>query len=167
MPLASTLAHLYHCRSAAWYKACWDLDHIGILALWLARALCEGYVLLFCESTLYLPWAILCLLVFPVVAYLVHTRQSTALFLPLYAFIHLPILAAAALNPSILGLGVEVVDTTAGLVGPDLATELARGVRLTLLGSLCGVVGHVIRAARVPERFYPGRFDIWGHSHQW
>jgi len=28
------------------------------------------------------------------------------------------------------------------------------------------IIGAVIYAARVPERLKPGRFDIWGSSHQ-
>ncbi|KAI8820515.1 hemolysin-III related-domain-containing protein [Fimicolochytrium jonesii] len=30
----------------------------------------------------------------------------------------------------------------------------------------CYLIGAFIYASRVPERWYPGSFDIWGHSHQ-
>ncbi|XP_044762759.1 adiponectin receptor protein isoform X3 [Coccinella septempunctata] len=35
-----------------------------------------------------------------------------------------------------------------------------------LLMGLCYIVGTMLYALRVPERFYPGKFDIWLHSHQ-
>ena len=64
MPLLSTLAHLLHCKSETWYRAWWDADHVGILALWLARALCESYGLLYCHRQLWLFWSILSTAVF-------------------------------------------------------------------------------------------------------
>lgn len=36
---------------------------------------------------------------------------------------------------------------------------------LFLMGSLY-IVGAVLYALRIPERFFPGKFDIWLHSHQ-
>lgn len=29
------------------------------------------------------------------------------------------------------------------------------------------VVSAAFNISKIPERFYPGKFDIWGHSHQW
>ena len=48
-----------------------------------------------------------------------------------------------------------------------LGDALRRAVALTLQGSLCGVVGYAVMVAKVPERWVPGAFDLWGHSHQW
>lgn len=31
---------------------------------------------------------------------------------------------------------------------------------------LLNFTGAAIYAARIPERWYPGRFDVWGASHQ-
>ncbi|KAJ3295781.1 hypothetical protein HK104_002341 [Borealophlyctis nickersoniae] len=36
---------------------------------------------------------------------------------------------------------------------------------LVVMGAMY-VIGAVIYACRVPERWFPGKFDIWGHSHQ-
>jgi adiponectin receptor len=154
MPLGSALAHTFYCRSAESYVLWWDLDHVGILALWLARALCEGFVLLYCHRALWQAWALTCLLVFPLAARSVIATQSTALFLPLFAFIHVPLLLAATLDDALLAGGAG---------GADLRS----GVALTVAGSLCGVAGYALMVLKLPERLAPGKFDLWGHSHQW
>jgi predicted membrane channel-forming protein YqfA (hemolysin III family) len=133
-------------------------DHVGILALWLARALCEGFVLLYCHRGCWLLWACVSLVVFAAATQHVVSSGSTKLFLPLYAYIHLPLAFAAVLDPAFF----KATDP------PGLGDALRGAVRLTLTGSACGVVGYVVMVAKVPERWSAeGRFDTWGHSHQW
>ena len=31
----------------------------------------------------------------------------------------------------------------------------------------CNICAGILYTLRIPERWYPGRFDIWGSSHQW
>jgi adiponectin receptor len=158
MPFASTCAHLYHCQNQTWYVLCWDMDHVGILALWYARALCEGYVLLFC-SDLWNSWAILTTLVFVVSTYEVVRSHGTVLFLPLYAFIHIPIVYVATFE--------DAFWAPESSTHFPLGEALRNSVAATLIGSLCGVVGYAIMVTKVPESILPGRFDYWFHSHQW
>lgn len=40
------------------------------------------------------------------------------------------------------------------------------GWDLLLIGAYCYVTGGLIYAVRIPERWRPGMFDLWGHSHQ-
>jgi predicted membrane channel-forming protein YqfA (hemolysin III family) len=79
---------------------------------------------------------------------------STALFLPLYLWIHLPIAIAAVADPEILA-------------DSALGDALRGAISDTLQGSLCGVAGYALMVAKLPERLAPGWFDTWGHSHQW
>lgn len=39
-------------------------------------------------------------------------------------------------------------------------------VKWVLLGGIFYIIGAVLYGARFPERCAPGKFDIWGHSHQ-
>jgi len=101
MPLLSSLAHTFHCVGPAWYTLCWDADHLGILALWLARALSEGKLAMAClgGGGPWLAWSCAtCLAVFPLAAWALLTRRASAgqVFPPLYAYIHLPLAALAA-----------------------------------------------------------------------
>ena len=151
MPFASTLAHLLHCVAPDLYRVCWSFDHVGIMALWLARALCEGYVLVgFCRWHWWQLWAVCSGVVFSVAGFFIVSRENSLLLLPLYAFIHLPIVSAATLDLGFWG-----------------NSQLQDGVFLTLLGSSCGVIGYMVMQAKVPERFFPGKLDLLFHSHQW
>lgn len=43
--------------------------------------------------------------------------------------------------------------------------EFKTTIVFCLLMGLSYICGVLIYVSRIPERFYPGRFDIWGHSH--
>ncbi|XP_028669177.1 adiponectin receptor protein 1-like isoform X1 [Erpetoichthys calabaricus] len=67
-----------------------------------------------------------------------------------------------------LGLGLS------GLV-PTLHFMIAEGfIKATTVGqmgwlflmAICYILGVALYAARIPERFFPGKCDIWFHSHQ-
>ena len=45
--------------------------------------------------------------------------------------------------------------------GPDSTNIVG-----TATTAMLYIGGAVVYALRVPERFFPGKFDIWGHSHQ-
>mmetsp|Transcript_6879 Transcript_6879/g.8863 ORF Transcript_6879/g.8863 Transcript_6879/m.8863 type:complete len:316 (+) Transcript_6879:72-1019(+) len=158
MPFASTCAHLFHCQNETFYVLCWDMDHVGIVALWYARALCEGYVLLFCSGLWYY-WAILTTIVFVISTIEIVRSHSTVLFLPLYAFIHIPIIYLATFE--------DAFWSVEGTPLYSLGESLRNAVALTLIGSMCGVVGYGIMVTKVPESLWPGKFDYWFHSHQW
>lgn len=155
MPFASTFAHLFHCRNERWYTFCWDMDHVGIITLWYSRALCEGYALMFCDLNLWNYWAVMTTFVFVLCTYIVVQSHSTVLFLPLYAWIHLPIIYMATFDESFW------------LEGSGSGDVLREAVVRTMIGSFCGVFGYAIMITKIPESIWPGRFDYWFHSHQW
>ncbi|KAK6503314.1 hypothetical protein TWF481_008337 [Arthrobotrys musiformis] len=66
------------------------------------------------------------------------------------------ILAISAMLPILHAIGILGWDTACTQIGAQW--YLAEGI--SLLVGVCLFVG------RVPERFWPGKFDIWGHSHQ-
>ena len=41
-----------------------------------------------------------------------------------------------------------------------------KNLGLLLLMGILYIIGAIMYALRIPERFYPGKFDIWLHSHQ-
>lgn len=153
MPFTSALAHTFFCRSPSWYKACWSCDHAGIILLWLARALSEGYISWWCDRSFFATWCMIVLAVFSVLGYVVVIHSNEAIFLPLYMFIHIPVV-------SMTWKKELWVDDQSGVL-------LRLGLAMTLLGSMCGVIGYIIMRFRLPERWAPGSFDLWFHSHQW
>jgi len=42
----------------------------------------------------------------------------------------------------------------------------AYGTLFCALSGLGYILGVIVYVSRIPERLYPGKFDIWGHSHQ-
>uniref|UniRef100_A0A7S2H7B8 Uncharacterized protein n=1 Tax=Octactis speculum TaxID=3111310 RepID=A0A7S2H7B8_9STRA len=81
-------------------------------------------------------------------------KRAYKLLLPLYAFIHVPF------------LHLNIHEDVWGQQGAfnDL---LFRSSVLTITGSLCGVLGCAIMMLKIPECWFPGKLDVWGHSHQW
>eukprot|EP00879_Flechtneria_rotunda_P011392 GHRR01011899.1.p1 GENE.GHRR01011899.1~~GHRR01011899.1.p1 ORF type:complete len:423 (+),score=147.84 GHRR01011899.1:118-1386(+) len=59
-----------------------------------------------------------------------------------------------------------VVPVTHLLLSHGHVWAIRRAFQLDLLMGLIYVCGAVIYACRIPERWYPGSFDIFGHSHQ-
>lgn len=151
MPFASALAHLFHCRGPAWYASCWSFDHFGIIALWFARAVLEGLVCLWCRRGVWVQWVMLTTMVFAAAGFFIVRHSQRVLFLPLYLYLHAPLLVMVASDE---------------FWAADSA-QLRGAVGQACLGSACGVVGYVVMISQVPEKWAPGKFDIWGHSHQW
>mmetsp|Transcript_51680 Transcript_51680/g.103748 ORF Transcript_51680/g.103748 Transcript_51680/m.103748 type:complete len:386 (+) Transcript_51680:122-1279(+) len=150
MPLLSSLAHTFHCMGEKWYLTCWHADHVGILTLWLARALCEGYVLLAClPFEVWTCWAVACVGVFSAAAWAMLTaRAGTGLFLPLFAFIHLPLLLAAAFEDAFWlrepGEGDGEASGGSGVGGPTAVLKMANLVAVfpsSSIGSSSSGVG--------------------------
>lgn len=112
---------------------------------------------MYCHRGCWLLWACASVAVFAAAARHVVASGSTRLFLPLYAYIHLPLAFAALLDPALREPAPSA-----------LGNALRGAVGLTLQGSACGVAGYAVMVAQVPERWSrTGAFDTWGHSHQW
>jgi adiponectin receptor len=60
-----------------------------------------------------------------------------------------------------------VLPVLTGLYKYGVEYCLKRGqLKYILLEAIFYIAGAMIYAARIPEKFSPGKFDIWGHSHQ-
>ena len=42
---------------------------------------------------------------------------------------------------------------------------LKKAILLTLMQMLCNLTGAILFSSRFPERYFPGKLNIWGHSH--
>jgi len=62
---------------------------------------------------------------------------------------------------------IELIPIGYGLIKyeSDIVFNYLSFVYVTV-GSLLYCIGLVLYAKRIPEKYYPGLFDIWGHSHQ-
>ncbi len=154
MPVASALAHTFHSAGPGASAVFWRLDFLGIWCLWLARAACDGLLAMWCARGAWVAWLLVVLVVFAAAASPLLRGLRSEVFLPLYAFIHWPL--------AYLCIGLL---TQPELDGPGAARARA-SARLSALGSALGVVGFIVKVTHVPERWFPGRCDIVGASHQ-
>lgn len=150
MFLASGLAHLMYCRGPVTYFYAWACDKAGILLLWFARAISEGMLALYCRRDLWVTWCMVTCFVFAWAGSIAIRQDHAAPLLGLYGFIHLPFAWLSWLGPAV-----------------EAPPDLWRGVLWSWVGSSCGVIGYVIMKQQWPERWRPGGFDLWFHSHQW
>ena len=159
MPLASSLAHAFHCRGPAASRLAWRLDFAGIACLLSSRAALEGYLLLYCRRDLLAVWVCVATLAYGSLSILAVAYERPDALAPMFVLLHAPLVGFLATEwPSL----------------DAAARAAARGpVRLLVLGSLSGVAGFAVRATHVPERWIRRRrdmpifCDIVGASHQW
>ena len=133
----------------------WRLDFLGIWCLWLARAACDGLLAMWCSRGAWVSWLLVVLAAFAAAAPPLLRELRSEVFLPLYAFIHWPL--------AYLAIGLLAQPE---LYGGDAGARAYESARLSALGSALGVVGFAIKVTHVPERWFPGRCDIVGASHQ-
>ena len=156
------------------------VDYFGIILLWFARVLYEGYIAMWCNRAAWLNLVLTSSLVFLMLAPLILVANKRWVFFPLYVYIHIPLVTLlwdhTANDHTHYGLGSVLMEQAMHLGGgsgshgngamADISTFYT-GAAISLLGSACGVVGASVFLTRFPERLYPGYFDIWGASHQW
>ena len=51
-------------------------------------------------------------------------------------------------------------------VGPEQTAQIMLTISILHLGDFL-VLSGLLFSAHQPERAFPGKFDIWGHGHQW
>lgn len=85
----------------------------------------------------------------------VHPKTRTPAFRPFRALMFV-LMGLSAVFPVLHGLQIYGLDQMRKTIGLDW---------VVLQGALY-IIGAGLYAARVPERFKPGHFDIWGSSHQ-
>lgn len=148
MPVFSTTYHTYKCVNERLYNILLSLDIAGIHLLMFARTMTEAFVVFYCDRAIWLNLVMICSV--PALALGVYgawTRTQWP-FIPAVLLAHIPVISF------VMG----------GVVS---SPRIARYLTLSLSGSVTGIVAFILFMYRIPECFYPGKFDIVGSSHQW
>jgi len=151
MPVFSSTYHTYKCVSENLCKFLLSLDIIGIHLLMFARTLTEAYVVFYCDRAIWLDLVMICLVPALALAMYGSWTRTQWPFIPAVLLAHVPVISFL-----INGGGVDT-----------FSPRITRYLTLSLSGSVTGIVAFVLFMYRIPECFYPGKFDIVGSSHQW
>lgn len=157
--LCSSLFHLNACHSRDFFILFGCLDYAGISALIAGSSISLNYFYFFCEPTPRYIWSLLIL-----------ASNSFGIIGPLFpwwtgpsfragraiVFISSGVLSGGPLFHFIWEHGLSEL--------PDWKTRLG-GIGVLWMACLY-LVGVGVYVSRIPERWAPGLFDIWGHSHQ-
>lgn len=153
---SSTVYHLMGCHSEHVMHSTVNVDYFGISAIMTASFLPPLYFVFTCWPTLQLLY------------------MSQVLILG-GATLVAPFIERFKTNEwYMLRMGLYIVTAISGFV-PTIhsiflfppSNHITRAVHLGIfLMFLFYGVGTVIYVTKIPERFYPGRFDIWFNSHQ-
>ncbi|SPQ99659.1 unnamed protein product (mitochondrion) [Plasmodiophora brassicae] len=149
--LFSTIFHIFYCRSEQACTLLQQLDFAGIcimIAGSMVPAVYYGFYCLRFWQGLYL---------------------TMGICLPFLAFL-------AAMSKYLAGHRFRnvraVIFASAGLVNLIPLCHLlfirageSRGLLLLVVGGVCYIVGAIFYSTQIPESIFPGKFDIWFHSH--
>lgn len=154
--LLSATYHLFSNHSHAVHTIGNQLDHLGIVLVIYGSTFPALYFEFYCQPTLRNTYGLaltLCAILSGIFTLRPEFRTPHARRLRFLVYISL---ALAAFLPILHGLRLWSY------------AELDRrmGLRNIVVMALCQFSGGVIYATRVPERWYPRTFDIWGASHQ-
>ncbi|KAI8837841.1 hemolysin-III related-domain-containing protein [Chytridium lagenaria] len=141
--------HLY---TTAWNKA----DYVGIVFLIVGSFIPAVYYGFYCYRTLqliYIPTMVFFGLATAIVT--MSKRFST----PKYRYLRTTLFLALGLA------GVVPLAHVLIIYKPEFAAE-AMALRYVGAMGLMYILGAALYASRVPERWFPGKFDIWFQSHQ-
>lgn len=152
----SATYHTIQCHSHTVSKQFNKLDYVGIVVMIVGSFLPALHYGFYCHPHLQLAYSIA-----------IASLGAMAMYVVLA-----PSYATPAYRPHrtavFLVLGLSAVIPVAHVVqiyGYRTITE-TMGLRFLILSGALYVVGAALYAARVPERFAPGRFDLLGASHQ-
>ena len=155
----STVYHVFNGHSFAAWRTCLDLDYLGISLGFMGAALGSVFPHLYCFPHLILiHHAILC-----GVGILMITALNSRFNAEEYAF-------------ALHFRGIVVTSVSACSVAPYIHHYLLTGSlfldekwffwsKFPIIAAVI-LVTAVVYTARLPERFAPGLFNTWGHSHQ-
>lgn len=153
---ASALYHTANCHSPNVSKRCHALDYSGIIVLTVGSFYPGLHYGFFCDHHLKAIYSIGITLAGLVAAYVVLSPHYAT---PAYRWARTSVFAA-------LGVGAFVPLTHAYLLYGFARMRDEMGILWILLCGGLYASGALIYAARVPERWMPGRFDYFGASHQ-
>ncbi|KAJ3206207.1 hypothetical protein HDU67_008309 [Dinochytrium kinnereticum] len=152
----STTYHLCCCHSHEVAKAWNKADYVGIVFLIVGSFIPSLFYGFYCSKSLQLTYIIAITLLGTATAIVtMSTRFST----PKYRYLRTILFAALGLS------GIVPLVHALILYRPEFADE-AMGLRYVGGMGAMYIMGAVLYASRIPERWFPGKFDIWFHSHQ-
>lgn len=148
--------HTIQCHSHALAKQFNKLDYIGIVVMIVGSFLPALHYGFYCHPHYQLAYSLAITSLGALAMYVVLAPSyATPAYRPYRTAVFL-----------VLGLSAVVpVAHVIHIYGSRTITE-TMGLRFLLLSGALYVVGAVLYAARVPERFAPGKFDMLGASHQ-
>ena len=157
--LFSWIFHCFQCYSAKVFRVCIGFDYVGVSMLimasfitWVYYAFYTRPILQAVYASLMVLFGLLCIGVSLIKRFASPSYRPVraAVFLALGLYGVIPVIHAIVFYG---GLVTSSQFGTAG-VGP-----------LVLMGMVY-VVGLIMYTFRIPERFWPGKFDLWCQSHQ-
>ena len=155
-PIASGLAHLLHCQSRRAFVVWWGVDYVSICLCVLCISVCFGRWTFACLPQQQVFFAIsecgLFASTIISVLFVASAAVRTGSFILFVAF--------AVGTPFIYQLSTKWHGGASSDVPDDY-------IMWWVLNSVFVALGLLVKAAMIPERFWPGKFDIIGSSHQW
>ncbi len=152
----STLYHMCCCHSKKVSLVCNKADYIGIVALQMGSFVPAIYYAFFCDLTLQI----------------LYTMGLSMLGLVTIYVTVGPNFASAQYRWLRTGLftlfgGLIILPISHHIWRYGLAMAVhSFSIHYFALSGAFYIVGAFIYASRIPERWFPGKFDIFGHSHQ-
>ncbi len=156
--ILSTLFHTLSSHSAPVQALGNSLDHIGVVLVIYGSVLPATHFLFHCPSQLNLR--------------IIYTLLSTTLTVLSIIFTLKPAFRTCAYRRvrfnlyTVLGLSAFLPIIHGTLLYPYVTLQNRMGISNFLGLGILNLTGAAIYAARVPERWFPRTFDIWGSSHQ-
>lgn len=151
----STVFHLFSCHyNESVCRRLHTLDYFGITCLIIGSFVPTCYLAFACEPEL--RWMYLAM---------IGVLGSVGLVGPFYGFWTTPEFHSykMMIYTCIVGSGVFPIIHVNFIMPPSSSAPFAMGMALELLLYLTGMLIYIFK---VPERLFPGRFDVWLHSHQ-
>ncbi|CAD5231035.1 unnamed protein product [Bursaphelenchus okinawaensis] len=154
--LFSTLFHAIHCHSEKMFKTVIKLDYCGVILSMCTSFVPWTYYAFYCQR-IYM-WVYIAQIASLSIGALIVSlmdRFAAPKYRPLRALVF-------------SGLGLSLMIPLVHLIyqnGLNYAFQYA-GLAWLLLNLLFSAVGLTMYCLQLPERFKPGYFDIFGHSHQ-
>ena len=154
--LFSTSFHTFMNHSPQIWRLTSHLDHLGIVLVIWGSTIPNAHFGHYCAPALqhfYWNFATLCALLCALAT--LHPRFRTPRGRKIRVFLYM-LLGASAFVPAVHGVILY------GYEEQDLRMGLSRFIGLGVLNGS----GAAIYGARIPERWWPRKFDVWGSSHQ-
>lgn len=157
--MMSTIYHIFNCHSEHVSKLCSRMDYCGIIAL---------------ITFSFVPWIHYGFYIYPALktTYLIavislglmasHLLMQEKFSEHAYRWLRVSVFIMFGISGIIPGFHWLFLNSEMFLVEPALRHSF---YRLLTMGALY-LIGTMLYAFRIPERYFPGKCDIWWHSHQ-